>query len=69
MAFSKEEIEAENALVSELVEMSRTLQAGLQSNGEAAVWQERRDEISVLRERIQNMREQHLGAGRRARRN
>jgi hypothetical protein len=55
-------MEAENQLVADLVQMARSVQAGLMAHEAPTVWRSRRRQIVELRQRIRVMRARHLGA-------
>jgi hypothetical protein len=55
------EIDAENALVAELVHMARALQTELHTGVSLTVWKQRREQIAALRQRVRSMRDRHLG--------
>jgi hypothetical protein len=55
------ELQAERELVADVDRMAGTVMAGLQRGETPVVWQERREQIAALRQRIRAMRDRQLG--------
>ena len=54
------EIDAENALVADLLDLAVAVQLDAHNGAGIAVWMQWREQIAVLRQRVQVMRTRHL---------
>jgi hypothetical protein len=56
------DLQAEHELVAEVCRMADSVVAGMQLGAAPTDWQQRREQIAALRQRIRAMRDRHLGS-------
>ena len=58
------DMQAEQQLVDDISRRAREVMDGLRNGDSPTAWQQQRQEIAVLRQRIRTMRDAHLGRSR-----